>query len=633
MHRRRWNGAWTLGVICCLAGMIACPLQAMDHFGTQVHLAFGRGDPDAVLRMVKETGFNSYREDVVWMEFERTAGQCVADQPYLDRLAAGERQGLLPLIALGYGNPAYDKGGFPVSPEAMAGFARFSGTAAAVTRGKSAIFQVWNEWEGGTGLPSELAWKGSVPAYLQLLQKTSPAIRAAAPGVTVISNSFQKWQALKEAVAGNVSLYCDGVALHTYNYFNGYRTNAEDWESVLRSVSLPILQNGPGRKAPLYISEMGWTTSLGDKGRNEENAAAQFVRMWLLAQKYPAIKGIWIYDFMNDGWDPNEDENNFGLVRSDLTPKQPFYAVRGLLRALGDAKFAGEINTGRSGLHMMRFEHSDQRASLVMWSSYYSDDWRITLRRHGEPLKVDIAHVGYPGYQRTWDKELPVTLGMLPIIVTGPSLAYDSFSYERIARPPLAPNTPEKIQLPKRCLFAETAAAQPAFQPLPLREVWHGDKGWRGENDLSVAFQVTYDQNDILWRFKIKDDILQTGPVSDTILLKIRHPRAGNEEGNYLELSVKHPTGVPKLTVEYAAFPLEKLPTLLFANGVYTLRIPASALGVRSLERGDVLEVHPEVRDYDDARSGFFTVADFGTATSGFKASEYTSEYQYLLLK
>lgn len=621
-HGRRGIRAIRIAAFGLLIAALSSPLSAMDYFGVCVHLAFGQGEPEALLRMVKEAGFNSFRDEYDWRAVESVAGERTVGASYRQRLELADRFGLMPLTMLGYANPLYDKGGYPRSPEAVEAYIEYAKTLAAVREGKPAILQVWNEWEGGTGMPREFVGTGDVPSYIQLLKKAYPALRAAAPEATILSNSYQRWQDFQIGLNLNLTQSCDGVVMHTYNYFHGKGATAEAWEGFMKAYVEPSMTRAPGRRVPLYITETGWPTSYGDKGTSEQNAAAQHVRLWLLAQKFPQLKGLWIYDFTNDGWDPKNDEQNFGIVRPDLTPKDSFYALRGLLAQLRGAKFQQEVATGRSDIHLMRFEHPDKRISLVMWSSYPSDDWRMTLKRSGNPVSVRVAHAGYPEYERTWDGSLSMTLGMLPIVVTGPGLSYESMSVERIPRPAVAPNTPETMRLPKHCLLAESIANPPEYRPLPLQEVWHGDKQHRGEGDLSVEYQVSYDCDVLQWCFKIKDDILQTGPVSDLISLKVRHPRAGNEEGNYLELTVKHPSRAPRLFVDYAAFPMSKTPTLFLVDGVYTLRIPAAALGVKSLERGDVLEVRPQIRDFDNDRAELFTLANFGTG-----------EYQYLLLK
>ena len=53
-----------------------------------------------------------------------------------------------------------DRGGFPNSPEAIAGFANYAVELARQTRGQVAMFEVWNEWVGGCGMTGRPIWPG-----------------------------------------------------------------------------------------------------------------------------------------------------------------------------------------------------------------------------------------------------------------------------------------------------------------------------------------------------------------------------------------------------------------------------------------------------------------------------------------
>ena len=59
--------------------------------------------------------------------------------------------------------------------------------------------------------------------------------------------------------------------------------------------------------------------------------------MFLLARTMNFIKGIWWYDFRDDGWDTSNKENDFGLVDPNLKPKPAFAALEAVAPVVRDA--------------------------------------------------------------------------------------------------------------------------------------------------------------------------------------------------------------------------------------------------------------------------------------------------------
>ncbi len=73
--------------------------------------------------------------------------------------------------------------------------------------------------------------------------------------------------------------------------------------------------------------------------------AQWLVRMMVVQLARGAEKIFW-YDFMNDGWEPENPEHNFGLIRADLAPKPAVAAYAFLSHQLRQARWLGTCAIG-----------------------------------------------------------------------------------------------------------------------------------------------------------------------------------------------------------------------------------------------------------------------------------------------
>lgn len=594
--------------------------DGLDYYGAGVHLMFGRGNPDEVFSLLRQTGFNSVRDEFNWSVVEAKPGEYRMPKSYLEFLEKARAERLTPLIMLGYGHHAYDAGDYPRSGNAQAAYARFARTVTeAMPPGAPKLLQLWNEWDGGTGMRKELAGTGDVPAYLNLLDATVPGLHGL--GVTVIGNSYTKSQNYDAAVKAGLLNRVDIPSIHTYNYFHGPGANAESWEQFLDSAILPVTTRAGKGGSPLFITEMGYPTSLGSKGRDAADAAAQHVRLWLLAQGIPNLRGLWVYDFINDGWDAGNDEDNFGLTEADLTPKEAQYAIRGMLNVLRDAHPTAEVPTGVNEIHLLPFRHADGRTTLALWSSNFNDDWQVTLTRP-DAVGVELLRPGRRPVRTRWDRKLTVTANAMPWLLTGADMRFDRVEVRRIPRPNIDPRAPEKLQLAPRVLTAEPfGGGAPVFRNFPLQNIWRGDKGWHGEADFQAEYAVRWSPDALFWDFLVRDDRFQRGETADRITLFLRHAGTGSDPGGRVELEFRYGPS-PISRVMYCGETLNVRPV---ANGTLrdgrwhcSIRIPAKMLGVPKLQDGDLLEVKPKILDYDNNRTDQYTIASFGLGTTEF---------------
>jgi len=92
----------------------------------------------------------------------------------------------------------------------------------------------------------------------------------------------------------------------------------------------------------VYVTEIGWPTSTGQCGVPDAVAAAYLQRFMLLAAARPWIAGVWWYDLFDDGNDPGNRENRFGLAAKNHSPKPAYGALSAITGVLKSPQVPAE---------------------------------------------------------------------------------------------------------------------------------------------------------------------------------------------------------------------------------------------------------------------------------------------------
>jgi len=193
-------------------------------------------------------------------------------------------------------------------------------------------------------------------------------------GVPVIGPSLVHRES--RAALGDLTGYVDRGNLHPYPGGQPPLRNLADEALMMSQVS--------GKK-PLVITEVGYHTDMAFTGPHRpasERAVGVYTpRIALEAFRY-GIERTYLYQ-LADIWSPAEaagrsfpaSENSFGLLRSDLTPKPSFLALRNLLQAVdgGSAPVGapGGLRIGLEGaggdVRRLLLRSADGSYALVLW--------------------------------------------------------------------------------------------------------------------------------------------------------------------------------------------------------------------------------------------------------------------------
>jgi hypothetical protein len=370
--------------------------------GACTHFAQAKGDPPKNLQMMVDVGVRSLRDEVYWSGIEREKGKLEMPEAWDRYIQMSAEMGVRPLMLLGYGNALYDGGGKPVSEEARAAFVRYSQFVVDRFKGQIPYYEVWNEWDIGIGTAGRVP--GLPGDYVRLLSEVYPAIKAIDPEAMVMSTGVtptairDDW--FERLLAAGVLGHCDAVAIHTYNYDWPDQSPEALMDVVHKAIRL-VRQYNNGQDKPIYITEGGWPTHEGLYSSTVEAQASYLARFYLLLQATPEVRGFWWYDFQDDGWKRDDPEDNFGVVRPDLTAKPAYHVLRDVSKFLKTARFLERVETWTPDLYVLRFRDGEDRPVMAIWSSHTHYNYQVVFRSR-DARKVTVHTLGGPVVEQAW---------------------------------------------------------------------------------------------------------------------------------------------------------------------------------------------------------------------------------------
>jgi len=344
---------------CAIGLLAAAPAGAAgpELRGVQLHSLWwesSNADMERELDLARDAGANVVRVDVSWSSLE-TGGRGRFSPWYvkkLDRFIEGaHRRGLKVLTTLlaspcwassapqslrqGCSDDWWNRTEIhmypPDEPRHYADAARWMTSRYGR---KLAALEIWNE----PNLEGDRFWiaPDEPRAYAELLKASYAAAKAGHPAVPVLAGALaygnDAW--VRALYAEGIKGHYDGLSLHPYNVG---RPRAGAWSGIEWARRL---QRQAGDRAPLWLTEFGWSTCRPGSGwcvgRGNQ---ARMIGAGFTALKAEAnVKAAIIYNLRDKGTSADSMEDNFGLVSRDFRPKAGYFALRRALRGGRAAK-------------------------------------------------------------------------------------------------------------------------------------------------------------------------------------------------------------------------------------------------------------------------------------------------------
>jgi hypothetical protein len=179
------------------------------------------------------------------------------------------------------------------------------------------------------------------------------------------------------------------------------------------------------RTIPVFLTELGWPTHDGENGSSPRTEARYLARAFLIARTLPYIKGLWWYDFGDDGPDRSDPESNFGIVTNTLTPKPAYLAMRDVCRLFAEARYTGLLETSPD-IRIMKFSRVSGEVLWVVWSVNDTGDWEVTFSNissnQWDFAPAPATQIGNPETESQWERKdgpatISVKLSGMPLII------------------------------------------------------------------------------------------------------------------------------------------------------------------------------------------------------------------------
>lgn len=358
----------------------------ISDFAVSTHFAQGKGRLPYSMDLISMAGFSTIRDEIYWRDVEKRPGVFDFPAKYDEYIDEAGKYGISPLVLLGYGHPMvspYVERGFPVDDRGRAQFVNYVRNVVGRYGGRVKRWELWNEPQPSSGLDPETV-------YLPLLEDVYEAIKEISPDALVLASggapNHVDGAFVRPLLSNGGAASMDGFAMHTYVAPNtpelGYATPTCP---TFKVASVPTMWTVYGEiadrysnrgKAPeAWVTEMGWYVT-PRSGQETPGGSAIFIdglrqaayaaRLFLLSRRYGTVRSVCLYDFQNDGIDPDEKEDNFGMITMDFAPKESFSAISVLANTLTEKRFVeAVVETDETKVY--RFSGDDGEI-MAMWN-------------------------------------------------------------------------------------------------------------------------------------------------------------------------------------------------------------------------------------------------------------------------
>jgi polysaccharide biosynthesis protein PslG len=319
----------------------------------------GIADPDLVARRaevqaaelaaMKAIGITSIRLDADWSVVQARGPEkfnwAPLDQVVRSVRAAGMSADLIIDGCPPWAAKAGTRAGVSPPPASATQFAAFAARVAArYARRGVRMFEIWNEPNSAafwSPRPNPAAYTADLKAAYASIKKADRSAFVVSGGLAPEANDGTNINAitfLQDMYAHGAKGSFDAVGYHPYSYpalpdsyrsWSGWSQMSQTGPSI-RSV---MTSKGDGRKQ-IWITEVGAPSS-GPDGVGQAAQGADLSQAIGDTEKTSWIGGLYLYSWQDEGTDPANDEDWFGLVTATGGRKAAYHAVAA---ALGHAR-------------------------------------------------------------------------------------------------------------------------------------------------------------------------------------------------------------------------------------------------------------------------------------------------------
>ena len=359
-------------------------------------------------------GWQSPRTGNEWNSIEKTAG-VYNFSGWESEFAPYRKKGNRIVYLVTYNNPIYngrtDIMARQYGPKTKEEFDAYAKYAAKVAELNPDIkyFELYNEPNIGFWKPNP-----NVDDYTYLCEVTAREIKKVRPDAVVTVGSMAGANAAfpLNMLRRNAYSSMDCISYHPYVYPAKADISLQNSISGIHDL---ILTEGGWKEG--IVTELGWPTHLGGTGISEDQQSIEFVKAYILLESN-GVKVSQMYRMNDPGKNKEFNEDNFGMMRYDGSPKPTITSVKELNQRTQGGIYMGEIELANNMKAYMYLV--DQRLEVVAWNKAGSENAEDSAN-FGTNL---TAYDRYGNYASSGSE---ITLGESPVYLEG-------FSNETIAK-------------------------------------------------------------------------------------------------------------------------------------------------------------------------------------------------------
>ncbi|HDY8728372.1 hypothetical protein [Klebsiella pneumoniae] len=322
--------------LCCFSvffltispGVISSEVEKKSRpdflIGVGTHPLSYKQTPEEFIELLKKYNVKSIRFDYPWSMVEKQIGIYHSASDKLDKIIKlASENGIKTLIILDYGNKIYNIKK-PISNDDISHFLKYVTWTVNNFKDANPIYEVWNEWSLVKPLNVSESSE-SAQQYFNLVKAVSLEIRKDSSNSILLAGSLSpgsspnqiKWASTLMKLG--IMDYVDGISIHPYNYWQRpIDTPQKSMEKINKIIQL--LEGVAKKNINIYITEYGIPDGK-NASLTQKDIYKYAAGYYSEAKKNSHIKGLWWYDFINDGNDLNNAEYNFGILNNDLSEK------------------------------------------------------------------------------------------------------------------------------------------------------------------------------------------------------------------------------------------------------------------------------------------------------------------------
>jgi hypothetical protein len=319
------------------------------------------GPDEQALTIAQSVGTRYVRVGVGWHELENSPGYY--NFSTIDSVVAEHQaRGIKTIYSIHGGNP-YHTGAWnnpPLTPAELTAFGNYVEAVAQQYRGQGMIYDIWSE-------PRNLVWNPPLQAdqFAAILEEAIQRIRQADPTGQIVTGGIVHYDPIyvRDFInAGGVD-GVDGFGVHSYN-IRLPEALSENLLMVRSEFSQADLY-----PLPIWDTEWGFPSmAVGD----ETIAEARRRQAKLVARQYLSgwangLSSVVYWSFRDDGEDPSQVYETFGLIDYDYNEKPSFQALRTLSEAASWRVLTGLIDDLPSDYFGFKLDGADD-VLIVLWT-------------------------------------------------------------------------------------------------------------------------------------------------------------------------------------------------------------------------------------------------------------------------